>query len=92
MSQIHGNEFAQAVRLSVVGGEQLWVANVYLPPANALVKRSVHELEARQYVEDVIAAIIPSERAVISGDFNTRIGEFSPIIGGVQVARVARDL
>lgn len=38
-----GNEYAQAVCLSVVGGANIWVFNVYLPPAGNLHKRGVDE-------------------------------------------------
>lgn len=70
----------------------MWVGNVYLPPAGALVKRGVDEHVARSHVEDILADIPSVSRAIVGGDFNCRVGAQSPNIAGLQLRREAADL
>jgi hypothetical protein len=42
-----------------VGGELIWVGNVYLPPITNLQTRGIEEEAARHEIEDIIGAIPP---------------------------------
>ena len=82
VEDIEGNEFVQWVRLSLPDGSILNVLNVYLPPIQALAKRGVQEEAARAAVEEVLARVPPQHRTLVCGDFNTRLGNLAPRVGG----------
>ena len=67
------------------------MANVYLPPASSLRKRGISELDARAATEDTLAHIPACEQAIISGDFNCRVGSETPTWDDVSIARVSPD-
>ena len=76
----------------MVGGENVWVCNVYLPPRSCLVKRDIDEVVARSYVTDILSEVPFSARAVVCGDWNTRVSTASPRVGEVQLTRCSMDV
>jgi hypothetical protein len=68
------------------------VCNVYLPPAQSLVKRGITETDACCYIDDVLAEVPASHRAVVCGDFNARVKNMAPMVGHVQLERECSDL
>ncbi len=76
-----GNEFVQLVELRLPDSSRLFVANVYLPPANNLGRRGVSEQEAREKVAEVLNGLVPGAPTMVCGDWNTRIGDRSPEVG-----------
>jgi hypothetical protein len=55
-----GNEYAQGIGLQGYGGENIWVGNVYLPPATNLLTRGIDEEMARNEIEDILGSIPPN--------------------------------
>jgi exonuclease III len=86
-----GNDIAQAIQVQLPGGPMQWFGNVYLPPAGALAKRGVQEVDARQMVEATWASIPQSQGQFLCGDFNARIGNSAPDIEGIQLERHCVD-
>ena len=89
--KVVGNEYAQGLCVQLVGGEVAWICNVYLPPAQSLVKRNIDELVARSYVEDILSVVPSSARVFACGDMNTRVGTCSPCIGKHALPRHSED-
>lgn len=91
MVREQGNEYAQCLEIRQPDSSRMFVVNVYMPPVGNLNRRGIKECEARTSVENILDALPMGHCTVAVGDFNTRIGQASPAVGGHAFPRLAKD-
>jgi hypothetical protein len=77
--------------MQTLGGEKIWVGNIYLPPIYNQQRRGIDEAVTRSLVEDIIGGFPSRDTIVMCGDWNTRIANLSPNLGEESTTRRSED-
>ncbi len=74
-----------------MGGEKIWIGNIYLPPIFNQQRRGIDETVTRSQIEDIVGGFPAQDTSVMCGDWNTRIANLAPDLEEGTTTRRSED-
>lgn len=71
---VHTCEYAQVLKLGTPHHQDMFVVNVYLPPAASLTRKGVTPAQLDNIMGDIMSKLPHTATLLLCGDFNARTG------------------